>query len=665
MGAFATPARAPAASADVRLLQGRVTDDHTLEGGAGEPEAERGTAIAEAAARLVRPLDEEGPDPHYYLRNFTFALAWIAERYGDLLDEAERAFLDDYAGLPRPAQALLVRMLMRKGPFFRGDTLRYAEIGDPRAAAAPLLARGWLDADPVLTLDALFGVLRQAELARLFAGAAPGRLSKAGLLAYLREQAGYEEARRWRQWRGDEDDAAATTAVTAARDDGDTVSPVHAAGATLAVDDDLDVVEVRIAPLAERLRLMFFGNVRQDWSEFVLADLGIFQYERVAFPVEARAFQHRSDIDTYLRLQRLRERFEEGALYGGSAISPADDVGQAAGDAARNAADTDWRDILQALLAESPAHPWLCRRRDKLLFTLGRARERRRDWEGALACYRPCGYPGARHRVLRVLEQRGADGEALALAEAALAAPESETEVQLLQRLIPRLRRRLGQQPAAPRRRAAVTTLDLCLPRPRDGLPVELAARDHLTRADGPVHYVENTLVNALFGLLCWPAIFQPVAGAFFHPFQRGPADLHDPGFAQARRAAFDACLARLDDGSHADAIRANWRAKAGLISPFVAWGALDEELLDLALHCLPAVHLKLWFTRILADIKTNASGLPDLVRFWPAERRYELIEVKGPGDRLQDNQLRWIAYNQAHGIPVQVCRVVWRESAP
>ena len=25
---------------------------------------------------------------------------------------------------------------------------------------------------------------------------------------------------------------------------------------------------------------------------------------------------------------------------------------------------------------------------------------------------------------------------------------------------------------------------------------------------------------------------------------------------------------------------------------------------------------------------------VPDLIRFWPAERRYELIEVKGPGDR-------------------------------
>ncbi len=587
------------------------------------------SAIAEAALRLARPRDETGPDPHYYLRNFTFALAWIAERYGDLLDATERAFLDDYARLPRPAQALLVRMLMRKGPYFRGDTLHYPEIGDPVLATGPLLGRGWLDADPLLTVEQLFAVLRQGELARLFAGVAPARLSKARLLAHVQAEPALREARPWRQW---------------------LASGVCGGGAGEAWPLDLGMlVEVRIVSLAERLRLMFFGNLRQDWSEFVLADLGIFQYERVEFPVAARAFQQRSDIDTYLRLQRLRESLEESVDNAGI------DVPGIGGGS--------WRDILQALLAEAPAHPWLQLRRDKLLFGLGRARERAKDWDGALACYRAGTYPGARHRSLRVLEQSGADAQALALAHTALAAPESETELQLLQRLIPRLSRRLGKAAPAWPRPPAARVLDLCLPRPEDGLPVELAARDHLTCAQGPVYYVENTLINALFGLLCWPAIFQPVAGAFFHPFQRGPADLYAPGFVAARRAAFDACLARLDDGTHADAIRATWRAKTGLISPFVAWGALDEALLDVALHCLPPAHLKLWFMRILADIKTNASGLPDLMRFWPGERRYELIEVKGPGDRLQDNQLRWIAYNHAHGIPVQVCRVTWRES--
>jgi hypothetical protein len=105
-----------------------------------------------------------------------------------------------------------------------------------------------------------------------------------------------------------------------------------------------------------------------------------------------------------------------------------------------------------------------------------------------------------------------------------------------------------------------------------------------------------------------------------------------------------------------------HFETKAGLQSPFVFWGMLTHELLTLALDCLPAAHLKLWFTRLLADIRTNRSGLPDLIRFWPRERRYELIEVKGPGDRLQDNQIRWLDYCVQHEMPVRVLDIRWAQ---
>ena len=77
-------------------------------------------------------------------------------------------------------------------------------------------------------------------------------------------------------------------------------------------------------------------------------------------------------------------------------------------------------------------------------------------------------------------------------------------------------------------------------------------------------------------------------------------------------------------------------------------------QLLALALDCIPPAHLRLFFTRLLRDLKANRTGLPDLVRFWPAARRYELVEVKAPGDKLQDNQIRWLAYCEAQGIPVR-----------
>ena len=132
----------------------------------------------------------------------------------------------------------------------------------------------------------------------------------------------------------------------------------------------------------------------------------------------------------------------------------------------------------------------------------------------------------------------------------------------------------------------------------------------------------------------------------------------------EAGAVLFEACLARLDDGSYREAIRRCYADKQGLQSPFVFWSVLTEPLLELALDCIPAAHLKQFFARLLRNVQANRTGFPDLVRFWPAERRYELVEVKAPGDRLQDNQIRWLQYCAAHGIPARVCHVQWRERA-
>jgi hypothetical protein len=545
----------------------------------------------------------------YYLDNFQRVLDWIVDRYSDLLTEDERAFIATFPILPQPARALFVRMVMRKGELFRATKLNYPEIGCPMAAAEALLPTGWIGIDPVLSLDELFDLLTKPELATVFP-LPPAQKSarKAEQLAFLRENCG--DPRSFSAW--------------------------HGAG-----DPNADPVDhayrILVMPLCDRLRLIFFGNLSQDWTEFVLSDLGVFQYEQVEISHASRGFRNRGDIDRYIALHRCKEGF--------AAAEPAGDV-------------------LQAFPIEPFDNEWLESRREKLLFQIGQHYERQQDWPGAHAVYARCRFPGARARAIRVLEKNEQFDCAHALLEQARCDPESDAERQQLLRMGPRIARKLGLEKPARRKAAPIERLDLCLPMPGAGWWVEGVVRDHLGNQDAPVFYVENALINSLFGLLCWRAIFSAVPGAFFHPFHRGPADLYSADFLQRRSSEFAACFAELDDERYRATIWRNFAAKRGIQSPFVAWECLDAGLLGLALDCIPAAHLKKWCERILQDVKSNRTGFPDLIQFWPAERRYNMIEVKGPGDRLQDNQLRWIEYCATHQMPVAVCYLQWAQQA-
>ncbi|HJV84930.1 MAG TPA: VRR-NUC domain-containing protein [Noviherbaspirillum sp.] len=540
-------------------------------------------------------------NPLYYLDNFHQVLAWIAERYNDLLSAEERAFLDRFPSLPQASRALLVRMVMRKGNLFRASKLRYEEIGDTREAALPLAAQGWIDDRPVLTLDEIFSLLNKSEIAVAFGDALPSpQARKLEQLETLREK--YTQARHFDAWHAGADDC---------------------------------VYQVQIDALCERLRLMFFGNLRQDWTEFVLSDLGIYRYEKVAFSASSRGFRMREDVDMYMHLFRCRERFEQG-------------------------------EAPEIILSEIPAkrldNDWLERRRAKLLYQIAQHDERAGALTDALAIYSACSHPGARLRAIRVMERLEQFESALALAKTAQKMPEDEAERQQLMRILPRLHRKLGlpKIPALPARSVPRIDLDL----PEASYSVEWLVAEHLVQDDAPVFYVENTLINSLFGLLCWNAVFAAVPGAFFHPFHAGPADLHSTDFRQRRAKEFDTCLAQLESGEYVQTINRHFAEKSGILSPFVFWDVLSEELKDLALDCIPASHLKKCFERMLRDIKANRAGFPDLIQFWPMEKHYRMIEVKGPGDRLQDNQVRWMDFCIEHGMPVSVCYVRWAGDA-
>ena len=512
-------------------------------------------------------------DPLYYLNNFQTMIATLCSRDGDLLAADERGFIEKFAALPTAARALLVRMVMRKGELVRESRRAYPEItaltAATAAAIAPLVAAGWVDAQPRLSIDELFRLLPKAELVTqlgLPRQIALGR--KAAMLDTLRDA--FPDPRRFDQWCGTLDDR---------------------------------VYRLTVDGLCERLRLLFFGNFRQTLREFVLADLGVFKFEKISHAPASRPFCTRAQVDAFFGLHRCREMLRSG---------------------------TDPGEVEHALPPPIVDCEWLQERREKLRFQIGLAHERAGSIEAALRMYRDCSRAEAWPRAGRL--QRVLDG-------------------------IPRKR---------PARDAVnVPEFRLSLDKPTSGTRVESSVRVHLEATSEEatcVYHVENALINSLFGLLCWRAVFAQVQGAFFHAFHHGPADLSSAGFHKRRAGMFAECLAQLHCGAYKQTIRRHFIEKSGISSPFVAWGLLDETLLELALRCFPAGHLRAWFDWILRDVIVNRTGFPDLVQFWPASARYRLIEIKGPGDRLQDNQRRCLAHCVSNQMPVSVCRVSYSD---
>src|SRR5580700_11372224 len=184
-------------------------------------------SLARAEARGPPGLPEL--EPFYYLKNFELVLATILGRYADLLLDEELRFITEFPRLPLPSRALLTRMVMRQGNLFRHGRLNYREIGETRAAAAPLINAGWVSDRPTLGIAELASLLTKSELIRCLR--LPSRYlswRKAELEVVLTAQ--FPEPRHFEEWH-----------------------PVGYPGGEF-------VYSLTVAPVCERFKLMFFGN---------------------------------------------------------------------------------------------------------------------------------------------------------------------------------------------------------------------------------------------------------------------------------------------------------------------------------------------------------------------------------------------------------------------
>jgi hypothetical protein len=538
-------------------------------------------------------------DPLYYLKNIDTVLAWVVAHHSDLFSAEERSALKTIMGLNTDSRACLCRLVMRRGEWFRDDKLVYSEISTITHALVDLANKGLIQYPAQCQLTALVDLCKVSEIEQLWLLHAQGPIPK-GKDALLKglALAATEQCQPVEQWWPQ--------------------SP-------------FEVIKLECQALFDTIKVLFFGNAQQDWSEFVLTELGHQRYEIVDLDTQQRAFDNRQALETFLQISALGD-----ALYLG--LMPA-----------------------EAVIGQLPPlieTPWIEYRRQKVLYRAAHAIEREGDHALALSLYRRCLYREAKIRQLRVMEKILPPKIVHRYAGWIMRRGPRDDWRNAAAKVWRRSAAKCGLTATQPTRfKPTLEHLTL----EKSATSVERAVAQYLAREDAPCHYVENGLLPGLFALTFWEAWFAPVPGAFFNPFQRRPADLYQDDFVLRRESLIDKAWQSLESDRYQEHILARYEAKKGIANPFAIWSLLNENLLQQALSCIPRAHLKVVFERLWDNLRQHSSGFPDLIQFDLSHQNYQLIEVKGPGDKLQDHQLQWLAFFAQHGINARVCHVQWK----
>jgi VRR-NUC domain-containing protein/Fanconi-associated nuclease 1-like protein/Fanconi anemia protein nuclease-like protein len=543
--------------------------------------------------------------PFYYRDNYLRLCDTVEAQYGDILSAAESAFLQTFRRLDFKAQCLYVRLISRTGPWFRESKLAYDELGPIPPILDTLLANEMVEEADELSVQELGKLFTRSELLQVFRpeGQAPPR-GKPALL----------------------------DAIEALQlDAGDTL-------AALATLDDQRIVAPCGAELTEHLQLLFFGNRWQSLTDFVLQDLGLTRYYPYPLDKAHRLFCSREALDEYVVCANLSD-----AHY-----------------TLVDAGEYEQLPELAAALANMNIQYGSSEKRwHRLCNNVARDLERIDECELALQLYCRSQRHPARERRARILETTGDWAGARDLCDEILQQPWCEAEKEAAERILPRVNRKLsGARQSRRRDTFASSTLTIA----RGSGSVEELTAAHLLQQWQSVHYVENALMNTLFGLAFWEQIFEPVPGVFHNPFQSAPTDMYDRAFRIKREPSLAARMQQLREEDLATTLVAAYQRYQHYECRWTHWRYIPLELVADCARVIPAEHLLAIWERILFDPAENRRGFPDLIALGAGAGEYCLIEVKGPGDALQDSQKRWLRYFQAHDIPAEVAWVQWYE---
>ncbi|KAH7655826.1 Phosphodiesterase I protein [Dioscorea alata] len=602
-----------------------------------------------------------------YQRNFRLLVQDVLHNHLHLFVDEETSFLGLFNLLSDDAQRLFVRLYTRKGPWFRMANISYPEISDLKKAILELQLAGYIDSFPLSEAPSIndirdvLDVLSASEIREI----SKLELCKKGVNsarrkdicnhlyhAYINGRCPYLP-KRVLEWAG---------------------------------------TCVKISSMAEmllwRVQRLFFLNGDQDLSAFLLVNLGLVRFPDYTCSVSLPIFPDRNNLLAYDEALGIAQIMDQSLdEYNLETIVRCINL-------CNSHIPKSFEKEIQLSVPDSPlkffshfSAAWVY---SKVLFLGVSVFEHERRYEDAVGLLRVLlsrftSDSRRGHWLLRLsvdLEHLGRLDESLSVAEEGVLDPWVRAGSKMaLQRRIVRL--------AKPPRRWRVPNCAHLLKRKIkevniNGRPLncETGAKNIFYGYDGDLCGVEQLALQyyagdggswqgihsesgiwmTIFGLLMWDIIFSDVPNVFHSKFQMAPLDLDTDDFYVARKFHIEAHLKLIQDGKAEEILTSSWKSHCGTSCRGVNWERHSLSELQTVVACIGGHCLASLCRHLAQDYRSWSSGMPDLLLWrFHGDRdvgESKLVEVKGPRDRLSEQQRAWMLLLMDCGFDTEVCKV-------
>ncbi|XP_026419372.1 fanconi-associated nuclease 1 homolog [Papaver somniferum] len=604
------------------------------------------------------------PGKRKYQQNFLLLIQEVMRSHQHLFIDEEKLYLESFKSLSDDSQNLFVRLFTRKGPWFRMSNISYQEVTDSQQAVEGLCARGYMCSLESMKepngsdIKEVLDVLAVSELRDICSLSHP----KKGIYSSRKQEL--------------------ISLLSASYDDGKCPSlPI------MVLDRTGNCI--RVSSTAEsllwRVQRLFFLNGEQDLNAFLMVDLGLVKYPAYTCIVHNQIFPSRADLLAYEEALEVAQIMDESLEVDDHVkVKSCIELSDARISSSREAPQSSTPPTMTFHSSFSDSYIY------SKVVTLGISYlERERRYEDAIrllkglldriACGGRRGYWTLRLSV--DLEHLGRLNESLSVAEEGLLDPwvRAGSKMALQRRIL-----RLGKPPRRWKTPSFSDSIKRTikevqvLGRPlncdlgmknrfygEDGeqCGVEELALQYYANEGGGWHgvHTESGIWMTIFGLIMWDIIFADIPDVFHTRFQTSPLDFDTDNFYIARESLIESHLQNIYEGMAEEILITSWESHIGTACRGVNWDRHSLSDLRAAVTCVGGPSLASLCRLLAQDYRSWSSGMPDLF-LWRFSGDYKgeakLVEVKGPRDRLSEQQRAWLLLLMDCGFSAEVCKV-------